>query len=83
MIIGVHRHLSTLDEWGSVVQQALSRAQGSRAIDLLLSPNYHANAVARSTRQSLICEYGIVSPLVHTAWPAISSAWASCYCGQH
>jgi len=46
MIIDVHTHLSTLDEWGPAISKAMVSGHSSRRIDLHVTPERHWKAVA-------------------------------------
>lgn len=46
MIVDVHTHLSTLQQWGPVFCEAFGRANASFGIDLNVTPDRHWNAMA-------------------------------------
>ena len=46
MIIDVHTHLTTLEQWGPVMREAIGRTHSNKAIELDGTPEQHQAAMA-------------------------------------
>jgi len=72
MIIDVHTHLSTLDQWGPVIQEAMGRAHSKFAVDLHVTPERHWQAMA-GVDKAIVFGINSLSLQMHTPNEAIAA----------